>query len=208
MATSDLPGVFGSIAPLIDHHGYLAIGATVLLANVGVPIVPIEAAVVVGAVFASNGHLDLATVAVVAGATAMVGSLLGYLIGDRAGHPLLVAKGSRIGITHERLDAAEGFYRRRGWLIVVVSRFLPFLRRWSGLTAGVSEMPFAAFAVANLVGAAVWALVWMVIGNQAGAHLDFLARVLSARGAAIGLAVVVVLAGVAVLVRRRSRNEV
>jgi membrane protein DedA with SNARE-associated domain len=202
-STHDLPGVFGSIAPLIDHHGYLAIGTTVLLANVGVPVVPIEAAVVTGAVFAANGHLDLATVGVVAAAAAIVGSMLGYLIGDRAGHPLLVAKGARIGITHERLAAAEAFYQRRGALIVLIARFLPLLRRWSGIAAGLSEMPFARFAMANLIGAIGWAVLWVSIGNQAGNHLDTISRFLGGRSTIIGGAILVVLVVIGVALRRR-----
>jgi membrane protein DedA with SNARE-associated domain len=202
--THDLPGVFGSIAPLIDHHGYLAIGATVLLANIGIPVVPIEAAVVTGAVFAANGHLDLVTVGVVAAAAAIVGSMLGYLIGDRAGHPLLVAKGGRIGITHERLETAESFYRRRGVLIVLVARFLPLLRRWSGLAAGVSEMPFVTFAIANFIGATGWAILWVAVGNQAGDHLDTISRFLGGRSTLIGGAILVALVVAAVALRRRQ----
>jgi membrane protein DedA with SNARE-associated domain len=201
--TNDLPGVFGTIAPLIDHHGYLAIGAAVLLGNIGVPIVPLEAAIVVGAVFAANGHLDLVTVTVIAAAAATIGSMIGYLIGDRAGHPLVVAKGERVGITHERLEVAEDFFRRRGVIVVLVSRFLPFLRRWSGLVAGISEMPFVRFAIANLVGAVGWAVAWALIGNQAGDHLDTLSGILSGRGVLIGGGVLVLFLGVAVVVRRR-----
>ncbi|MBV9484691.1 MAG: DedA family protein [Frankiaceae bacterium] len=207
MTSDDLPGIFGSIAPLIDHHGYLAIGAAILLGNIGIPVVPMEAAMVVGAVFAANGHLDLTAVAMVATAAAAVGSMIGYLIGDRAGHPLIVAKGARIGITHERLASAEDFYRRRGVIIVLVSRFLPFLRRWSGLVAGVSEMPFGRFAVANLLGALVWAIAWAAIGDQAGGHLDTLSRFLSGRGVlVVGGAVVVLVVAVAVVRRRGSET--
>jgi membrane protein DedA with SNARE-associated domain len=208
MNTTDLPGVFGTIAPLIDHHGYLAIGATVLLANIGVPVVPIESAVVVGAVFASNGHLDLTAVAVVAAATAAIGAMIGYAIGARAGHPLLVAKGARIGITHERLDRAEEFYRRRGVVLVLISRFLPFLRRYSGIAAGVSEMPRMRFAVANLIGAIGWAICWVAVGNQAGDHLDTISRFLGGRSTYIGAAIVIVLLAIAIGIRRQRGREV
>lgn len=208
MAGHDLPGVLGSISPLIDHHGYLAIAVIVMLANICLPL-PAESAVVVGAVFAANGHLDLVAVAVVAAAAAVIGSSVGYAIGARLGHPLLVRRGRRIGITHERLDRAESFYRRRGVPLVIVARFLPVLRRWSGLVAGLSEMPVLRFTIANLVGAAGWATAWVVVGDQAGDHLDTISRVLGGRaGFAVGGAVLIVIVVAAVVaVRRRSGGE-
>jgi membrane protein DedA with SNARE-associated domain len=207
MVTNDLPGVFGAIAPLIDHHGYLAIAVIVLLANIGLPA-PAESAVVVGAVFASNGHLDLTAVAIIASLTAIVGSAFGFGIGARLGHPLLVQRGRRIGITHERLERAESFYRRRGVPLVLVARFLPLLRRWSGLVAGLSEMPVAQFAIANVVGAVIWAIAWVEIGDQAGDHLDTISRILGGRvGYLIGAVVIVAIVIALVALRRRSVEE-
>jgi membrane protein DedA with SNARE-associated domain len=207
MATNDLPGVFGTISPLIDHHGYLAIAIIVLLANIGLPV-PAESAVVVGAVFASNGHLDIIAVATVAAIAAIVGSGIGFAIGARLGHPLLVTRGRRVGITHERLDRAESFYRRRGVPLVLVARFLPLLRRWSGLVAGLSEMPVMAFGIANLVGAVGWAVAWVEIGDQAGNHLDTISRLLGGRaGYLVGAVVVLAIVIALVALRRRPDNE-
>lgn len=207
MATNDLPGVFGTISPLIDHHGYLAIAVIVLLANIGLPA-PAESAVVLGAVFASNGHLDLTAVAVVAAITAVIGSAIGFGIGARLGHPLLVRRGRRIGITHERLDRAESFYRHRGVPVVLVARFLPLLRRWSGLVAGLSEMPVVQFAVANLIGAAVWAVAWVEIGDQAGDHLDTISSILGGRfGYLIGAAVIIAIIIALLTLRRRAADD-
>lgn len=207
MATNDLPGVFGTIAPLIDHHGYLAIAVIVLLANIGLPV-PAESAVVVGAVFAANGHLDLTAVATIAATTALVGSGIAYAIGSRLGHPLLVRRGRRIGITHERLDRAESFYRRRGVPVVLVARFLPLLRRWSGLVAGLSEMPVVPFGAANLLGALGWAVAWVEIGDQAGDHLDTISRILGGRaGYAIGAVVIVAMVVALIALRRRTNGQ-
>jgi membrane protein DedA with SNARE-associated domain len=122
----------------------------------------------------------------------------------RAGHPLLLRYGAKVRLTESRVERAEGFMRRRGVPLVVVMRFLPVLRRIGGLTAGTSEMPLAQFAVANLIGAAIWSSAWVEIGNQAGAHLDRLSKVLSGRGVILAGAAVVVLALGALAVRRRS----
>lgn len=207
MATNDLPGVFGTISPLIDHHGYLAIAVIVLLANIGLPL-PAESAVVLGAVFASNGHLDITAVGVVAAVTAVIGSAIGFGIGAGLGHPLLVRRGRRIGITHQRLDRAESFYRHRGVPLVLVARFLPLLRRWSGLVAGLSEMPAVRFAVANVVGAVAWAVAWVEVGDQAGDHLDTISRILGGRvGYLIGAVVIVAVVIGLVALRRRTTEE-
>ncbi|HWB68113.1 MAG TPA: DedA family protein [Mycobacteriales bacterium] len=169
-AATSLPGVFGSIAPLLHHHGYLAVAGVVFLENVGLPI-PGEAAVVTGVIIAAAGQLDITAVAIVACAAAVIGDVLGYVIGRRAGRPLILRVGRRIGVTDGRLDQLEGFYTRRGPAVIVVARFLPLLRRFNALAAGVSKMRWQPFVAFNLLGAAIWTALWVLIGDQASNHL-------------------------------------
>ena len=199
---SDLPGVFGAIAPYLDDYGYAAIAVLVLLENVGIPV-PGEAAVITGALFAATGRLDLAVVCLVAFAAAVIGDNLGYALGRYGGRPLVLRIGRRVGITHEHLDRVEGFFTRHGSKVVVAARFLPLLRHLNGIAAGVSQMRWRRFLLANAAGAAIWVAVWAVVGTKAGQHLEAVNTGLERSGPVV---LVLLVVGITFLILRRRRR--
>src|ERR1700728_5193205 len=77
-----LPGFLNSLAGPLDHYGYWAIALLLLLENLGVPVIPGELAMIVGAIFAGTGRagLNVVVVGVVAVITSFAGAELGYLI--------------------------------------------------------------------------------------------------------------------------------
>jgi membrane protein DedA with SNARE-associated domain len=199
---TDLPGVFGTVAPYIEDYGYVAVALLVFLANLGIPV-PGEATLVVAAIFTVSEDLGLLPVLAVGWAAGVLGESAAYLIGRYGGRPLAIRLGRRFGVTHDLLDRVEGFYQHHGVKTVVVGRFVPLLRRVNGLVAGVTAMSWHRFLVANMIGAAIWVAVWTTIGIQAGNNIDAVNTALE-RGAPV-LAVLVVLLAIAYVVRRRRR---
>jgi membrane protein DedA with SNARE-associated domain len=202
---TDLPGVFGTVAPYIEDYGYVAIALLVFLANLGIPV-PGEATLVVASIFTVSEDLDLLPVLVVGWTAAVVGESASYAIGRYGGRPLAIRLGRRFGVTHDLLDRVEGFYQHHGIKTVGIGRFIPLLRRVNGLVAGVTAMPWRRFLVANMVGAAIWLAVWTTIGIQAGNHIDAVNTAL-VRGAPVLAVIVVLLAGAYVIRRRRRRRS-
>lgn len=202
---TDLPGVFGQVAPFVQDYGYLAVGLSLLLKNIGIPV-PGEAILVTAALVAETGRLNLAVVILVGFVAAVVGETIGYAIGLYGGHPVVVKYGRRIGITHERLDHLEQFFARHGVKLVLVGRFLPLLRHWAGISAGISEMPWRRFTLANVLGAAVWIGVWATLGAQAGSHIDAINTLLVGSTPVLGV-LLVVLVALVVVRRRRQRPQ-
>lgn len=200
----ELPGVFGTVAPFITHYGYLAVLFVVLLENVGL-IFPGEAVIVTAALFAGDGRLSLAGVAVAAFAGATVGAGIGYGIGRFGGRALVLRLGRRAGITDARLDRLERFFERHGVKLVAVARFLPVLRHGNGIAAGTSLMSWHRFLIGNLLGAAIWVGFWTVVGHQGAGHLDAIDSVLR-RAGPLAL-VLLAVAGVVLVARRRSRRR-
>ena len=92
--------------------------------------------------------VDTTVMAVVATVGAIAGDALGYQTGRRYGRPLLARR--RHG---SALRRAEEFVHRWGAPSVVVCRFIPWLRTFVPVLAGVGRMRYAAFTVANVVGA-------------------------------------------------------
>lgn len=103
----------------------------------------------------------LATGVVVA---AVAGDAVGYTIGARGGRPYLDRRvaGGRLQPRH--LERAERFYDRWGWWSVVAARWIPWVRTFVPVLAGISRMTYRRFGSANVVGALGWGVGLTVLG--------------------------------------------
>jgi membrane-associated protein len=119
----------------------------------------------------SDPHLNLAVVVLGSFVAAVLGAQLGYLLGERYGTRLFKPD-ARLFKT-EYLERAQGFFDRSGPRAVILARFIPFVRTIVPMLAGTSRMPQRSFAIANVAGAALWAvgvsLLGFFLGKQIGA---------------------------------------
>ena len=171
MTAPPLPGVLASLAPALDHYGYLAIGVLILLEDFGIPV-PGETVLIVGAVYAGAGRLNIVAVGLVAVAAAIAGDNVGYAIGRFAGRQALVLRyGRYVFLTPQRLDKAEAFFTRHGGKVVTIARFLEVLRQANGIIAGITGMPWRKFLAFNALGAGLWVALWASLGDLTGQHI-------------------------------------
>ncbi|MBV9448061.1 MAG: DedA family protein [Streptosporangiaceae bacterium] len=170
MTGPPLPGILASLAPLLNHWGYLAIGGLVLLEDFGIPV-PGETVLIAGAVYAGAGRLNIVAVGVVAFAAAVIGDNIGYLIGRLGGRALVLRWGKYVLLTAERLDKAQDFFTRHGGWVVTIARFLEVVRQANGIIAGITGMPWRKFLAYNALGAALWVGLWASVGDLAGRHI-------------------------------------
>ena len=206
-ASPPLPGVFGTLAPVLDSYGYLAVAGFLFLEDFGVPV-PGETILVAGAVYAGAGRLSLPLVAVLAFVAAALGDNVGFAIGHLGGRRLVLRFGRFVLLTPKRFDAAEQWFRRHGVKIVVVARFIEGLRQANGIVAGTTGMRWRRFLVANAVGAALWVAVWTTVGYLSGSHLQTVYGVLRRVFLYVLVALVVlVLARIGLHLRRRHRTR-
>ncbi len=203
---TDLPGVFGTVAPYIRDYGYLAVFLAVVIENFGIPM-PGEATIIVASLFTVSDVLDLRIVVAVAFAAAVLGDNLGYAFGRYGGRPLVLRIGRRFGVTNALLDKVEIFFDRHGAKVVVAARFLPIMRHLNGISAGLSQMAWRRFLAANIAGAAIWVAVWSFVGVRAGAHIETVNTVLE-EGFRWVLVALLVLVAVWVVRRRVVRRRV
>ena len=162
-----LPGVLGDIQPFVEDWGYLGVGAALLLEDFGLPL-PGETALIVSAVVAAGGGLNVVGVFGIGFLAAVIGDNLSYLLGRYAGRTLVVRFGRYVGLTEKRLAAAERFFERRGSWLIVVARFFDGLRQANGIVAGIVGIPWKRFIVLNVIGAALWVGTWTALGFAAG----------------------------------------
>jgi membrane-associated protein len=99
---------------------------------------------------------------------AISGSLFGYFFGKRVGPPLFHRKDSVI-FKKKYLDMTQEFYRKHGGKTLVLGRFLPIIRTFAPIIAGVIKVPMPTFMVYNLIGGSLWigslSLLGYFLGN-------------------------------------------
>jgi membrane protein DedA with SNARE-associated domain len=206
MSDTQLPGIFGTVQPVLEHYGYLAVGGFVLLEDFGVPV-PGEILLISAAIFAGAGHLDIALVVVIAVLGAVIGDNVGYAVGRLGGRPLAERWGRFVFLTPARLDRAETFFDAHGGKVVTIARFIEGLRQVNGLLAGIAGMGWLKFLAFNALGAVLWVGTWAGLGFLAGTHMVAIyAAIEHYRWYAIGALLLV--AGIVLVIRvRRGRRE-
>jgi membrane protein DedA with SNARE-associated domain len=201
-----LPGVLHTLEPTLDNYGYLAVAGFVLLEDFGVPV-PGETILILGAVYAGTGRLNIFLVGLIGFLAAVAGDNIGFAIGHFGGRRLIDRYGRYILLTPERVDKATGFFERHGGKIVVAARFIEGLRQANGIIAGMTGMHWAKFLGFNALGAALWVGVWTAIGYFSGSHIDTIYSAATRYSTFLAIAVVVlILAYVARRLWKRWRS--
>jgi membrane protein DedA with SNARE-associated domain len=180
----------------LQSWGYVAIFALTFISAVCLPV-GAEVSIIYGGVLASGQisddphHLNLVVVMVVALVGEVVGSLVGYLIGYFGGRPLVDRVGKYVLLTHKDLDRAEAWFARRGEPVVLFGRFVPLLRSFVSLAAGLGEMALAKFTVFTVIGCAIWCAALASLGYSLGSSYNHVLKAFSYAGYVVGLLVVV-----------------
>jgi membrane protein DedA with SNARE-associated domain len=197
-----LPGVLHSLEPTLDHYGYAAVAGLVLVEDFGVPV-PGETVLILGAVYAGTGRLNIALVALLGFAGALLGDNIGFAIGHFGGRRLVERYGRYVFLTPERLDKTTRFFDRHGGKIIIIARFIEGLRQANGIIAGTTGMHWKRFVIFNAIGAALWVAVWTSIGYFSGSQIDAIYNDATRYDAYLAIAAGLVL--IAFIVRRVVR---
>lgn len=88
-------------------------------------------------------------------AAGILGNFVGYWCGKYFGHRLLKMKDNWL-FKKEYIFRAQEFYHKRGGVAIILARFLPVVRTFAPIVAGIVEMNFKKFALYNIVGGILW----------------------------------------------------
>jgi membrane protein DedA with SNARE-associated domain len=138
---------------------YLLVGLVIGLESLGIPL-PGEIILVSSALLASqHGEIDPFVLGACATAGAIIGDSIGYAIGRKGGRPLLAKLNRRFPkhFSESNIAVAERSFDRWGMWAVFFGRFIALLRIFAGPLAGVLQMPYWRFLVANVLGGILWA---------------------------------------------------
>lgn len=98
---------------------------------------------------------------------AVIGNFVGYWFGYKSGDYLFRMK-DRWYLKKKHLIQARNFYEKRGGMAIVIARFLPIVRTFAPIIAGVVKMNIKKFAVYNIIGAMIWVYGIVSIGFLLG----------------------------------------
>jgi membrane protein DedA with SNARE-associated domain len=157
-----IAAIFGISSKL----GYL-LPAVIGLESMGIPS-PGETALVLAAVLASQGKLQIWLVIVIGIASAIIGDNIGYLLGRTLGREVLEAPGPFQKRRVMLIRAGDRFFKRHGGKTVFLGRWIALIRVATAWLAGINEMKFTHFFLWNAFGAVTWATTFGLVGYFGG----------------------------------------
>jgi membrane-associated protein len=186
------PDLEGALTDLSDTLGVwtYALVATLAFLETGAfvgLIAPGETAIVLGGVVAAQGDVNIVAMVLIAWAAAATGDLASFMLGKRLGRRFLIARGPRLGVKAPRLERVEEFFDRHGAKAILAGRFIGIVRAVAPFLAGSSGMRLRAFLPWSLLGTAVWATAFTMVGYAFSNSFSAAAGVLT--HGALGLAV-------------------
>ncbi len=168
MGLSDLLDLLRNPTALITAVGTAGI-TTIIFVETGLlfPFLPGDSLLVTAGLLASKAdgpiQLDLVTLGILGTLASIVGNQVSYLIGRRAGRALFARPDSR-WFKRKHLEQAQAYYDQHGGKTIVIARFMPIIRTFAPVIAGVAGMRPAVFLLYNIVGGAAWVWSMLLVG--------------------------------------------
>ena len=158
------------LVALIKTAGYLGLFG-IIFAESGLFLgffLPGDSLIFTAGFLASQGFLNVWVLTIVTFSAAILGDNFGYAMGKKFG-PKIFKKEDSFLFHRDHLDRARIFYETYGGKTIVLARFLPVIRTFAPILAGVGDMKYKSFVFFNVLGAAIWAIgmTWLgfILGN-------------------------------------------
>jgi membrane-associated protein len=123
--------------------------------------------------FVATGKLDVNIYVLILGLTvcAVLGNFTGYWFGRRTG-PMLYDRKDSFFFKRRYLKAAEAYYNKQGAFALIMGRFVPIVRTFAPIFAGVVKLEFKRFAFYNIVGGVLWISSLTLLGYFLGRRFE------------------------------------
>jgi membrane-associated protein len=164
---SDIIGV--DLIELIRTAGYAGLFAIVFLES-GIPVgffLPGDSLLFTAGILASADFFNIFILAGLVSIAAILGDSAGYWLGARFGRQLF-EKEKALFLSKKNLARTEKFYERYGVRAIILARFVPVVRTFTPIFAGVAQMRYSTFLTYNIIGALLWGAGLTVLGFSLG----------------------------------------
>lgn len=207
-AVSFIERVIEFIEPLFEHWGYVIVFSVAFLEHsflVGL-VVPGDAVLLLGAIYAGMGQLNIGVVILLAFLGSVAGDNLGYLFGRNLGRPILEKHGDFLRL-RARVTYVEKYFARYGGATVFIARFVTFIGTLAAPVAGMSRMNYRKFLAYEATGSLIWAVGYGLLGYFFGREKDLILRVFNYIGNTLLIIIVFIALTAYVIHRVRKRKE-
>lgn len=154
---------------LIAWGGYVVL-FIIIFAETGLLIgffLPGDSLLVTAGLLASAGTLDIGWLNALLIPAAIIGDATGYMIGYRSGKRLLNRPDSRF-FKRSHIEKTQEFYAKHGGKTIILARFVPLVRTFAPVVAGIARMPYREFALYNIFGGILWISSTTLLGYFLG----------------------------------------
>jgi len=164
---------------LIEAFGTLGLFA-IVFAESGLLVgffLPGDSLLFTAGLLASKGALNLPVIMAGCALAAIAGDQVGYAIGRRAGPALFNRPDSRF-FQKKNVERAHAYFDKNGPKTVILARFIPVIRTFTPVVAGVGQMDYRRFVTFNVVGGTLWGAGVTLLGYTLGASVPSIDRYL------------------------------
>ena len=175
-----MDGIFEFFKQLVNPESIIAYGGIYLLlfvvfAETGLFVgffLPGDSLLFTAGLLCSTGILDVSPVLLVILiiVAAVTGNMVGYAFGKKVG-PLLFKRKSGLLFRQEHLVTAHEFYIKHGKKTLILSRFLPIVRTFAPIVAGIVKLDYYRFFLYSLSGAVMWVSSLVLTGYFMGKYI-------------------------------------
>jgi membrane protein DedA with SNARE-associated domain len=204
---TELGGLTGWVATVIDSMGVVGVGLLVALENL-VPPVPSEIVLAMAGYLAAAGRINVVLVVLAATAGSVLGALALYWLGRGVGEDRLKRWLDRIPLVDsDDLQRADRWFERYGKWTVLFGRMVPVIRSLVSVPAGADRMPLGQFLALTTLGSAIWNSIFVGLGYTLGSQWQQIDRYSSWFDYGVGALFLVLVATWATKRIRKRRHQ-
>lgn len=165
------------IPALVQAAGYFGL-TLIIFAETGLLIgffLPGDSLLVTAGLLGSQGYINPFLLGLLLTVAAIVGDTVGYSIGKASG-PRLFTREDSLLFNKKHLIRAHQFYERHGGKTIIIARFMPVIRTFAPVVAGMGAMKYRRFLAYNAVGGMLWVWSMLLMGYFLGRYVPGIAK--------------------------------
>lgn len=128
---------------------------------------PGDSLLVTTGLLASQDYFSFTTLLIILPIAAILGDSVGYWFGKKVG-PKIFNEEKSLLLDKKHLDEAHKFYNKHGGKTIIIARFIPIIRTFAPIVAGVAQMEYSKFLSFNIIGGAAWTISMLTLGYFLG----------------------------------------
>lgn len=161
-----------SLGQWIETAGYAGL-FLIVLAESGIAIgffLPGGSLLFTAGLLASQGVFNIYILTAVLFCGAVIGDNIGYWFGKKIG-PKIFSKKNSFFFNEENINKTKDFYSKHGPNAIIIGRFIPIIRTFVPIMAGVGQMDYVKFLKYNVLGGILWAVGLAILGYLSGSYI-------------------------------------